>query len=103
VRAIIANSFERIHRSNLVGMGVLPCQLPQGTTAASLHLDGTEEFDLTGLDANAKPRQPVTLAVRRRNGTRDSITLTLRIDTQAEIDYVQRGGILPYVLEGLMA
>lgn len=103
VRAIIANSFERIHRSNLVGMGVLPCQLPQSTTAASLHLDGTEEFDLTGLDANAKPRQTVTLAVRRRNGARDSITLTLRIDTQAEIDYVQRGGILPYVLEGLTA
>jgi aconitate hydratase len=103
VRAIIAGSFERIHRSNLVGMGVLPCQLPQGTTAASLQLDGTEEFDLTGLDANAKPRQRVILAVRRRNGTRDSITLMLRIDTQAEIDYVQHGGILPYVLEGLMA
>lgn len=103
VRAIIANSFERIHRSNLVGMGILPCQLPQGTTAASLHLDGTEEFDLTGLDVNAKPRQALTLSVRRRDGRRDSVTLTLRIDTQAEIDYVQRGGILPYVLEGLMA
>ena len=74
-----------------------------GTTAASLHLDGTEEFDLTGLDASVKPRQPVTFVVRRRNGARDSITLTLRVDTRAEIDYVQRGGILPYVLEGLMA
>ncbi|OGA45161.1 MAG: aconitate hydratase 1 [Betaproteobacteria bacterium RIFCSPLOWO2_12_FULL_62_13] len=103
VRAVIANSFERIHRSNLVGMGVLPCQLPAGTTAASLGLDGSEQFDLLGLDENAKPRQPVTLVIRRRNGTQDSVTLTLRIDTQAELDYVRRGGILPYILDGLMS
>ena len=101
VRAVIANSFERIHRSNLVGMGVLPCQLPQGVTTASLGLTGDEQFDLLGLDENAKPRQPVTLVIRRDNGSQDNITLTLRIDTPAELDYVRRGGILPYVLEEL--
>jgi aconitate hydratase len=103
VRAVIAASFERIHRSNLVGMGVLPCQLPQGVTAASLGLSGGEQFDLVGLNENAQPRQAVTLVVRRQNGTRHRITLTLRLDTPAELEYVRRGGILPYVLEGLLA
>ncbi len=103
VRAVIAASFERIHRSNLVGMGVLPCQLPQGVTAASLGLTGDEQFDLVGLNENAQPRQPVTLVMRRQNGAQHRITLTLRLDTPVELEYVRRGGILPYVLEGLMA
>jgi aconitate hydratase len=103
VRAVIAGSFERIHRSNLVGMGVIPCQLPQGVTAVSLGLTGNEEFDLTGLDDHARPRQPVTLVVKRPNGKQERLELTLRLDTPAELDYVRRGGILPYVLAGLTA
>ncbi|MEO8440940.1 MAG: aconitate hydratase AcnA [Betaproteobacteria bacterium] len=103
VRVVVAASFERIHRSNLVGMGVLPCQLPAGVTAATLALTGDEVFDLTGLDEQAKPRQPVTLVVKRKNGREESVTLTLRLDTPAEIDYVRHGGILPYVLAGLSA
>ena len=103
VRVVIANSFERIHRSNLVGMGVLPCQLPEGVTVATLGLDGTETYDVLGLTANTKPRQPVTLAIKHADGRKEMVTLTLRLDTQAEIEYVKRGGILPYVLEGLAA
>ena len=103
VRVVIAASFERIHRSNLVGMGVLPCQLPHGVTAVSLGLTGSEQFDLLGLDEHAKPRQPVTLVVTRQNGKQERVTLTLRLDTPAELDYVRRGGILPYALAGLTA
>ena len=98
VRAVIAGSFERIHRSNLVGMGVLPCQLPAGTTAATLALDGTETFDLVGLDDTAKPGQALTLVVHRANGKTEKVPVTLRLDTPAEIDYVRHGGIMPYVL-----
>ena len=98
VRAVVANSFERIHRSNLVGMGVLPCQLHAGGTAATLALDGSEAFDLTGLDDRAKPGEALTLVVRRANGRTDNIPVTLRLDTPAEIDYVRHGGIMPYVL-----
>ncbi len=103
VRAIIAGSFERIHRSNLVGMGVLPCQLPAGVTAATLKLDGRETFDLIGLDSKAKPRQPVTLVIRRPDGKEDRVTLTLRLDTPAEVNYVRHGGIMPYMLDELVA
>jgi aconitate hydratase len=103
VRAVVASSFERIHRSNLVGMGVLPCQLPVGVTAATLGLTGEEEFDLIGLGDQAKPRQAVTLVIRRKNGQEERVTLTLRLDTPAELDYVRNGGILPYVLAGLTA
>ena len=103
VRAVIANSFERIHRSNLVGMGVIPCQLPHGITAATLGLSGDEEFDLLGLDEQAKPRQAVTLVIKRQNGKQERVELMLRLDTPAELDYVRRGGILPYVLAGLTA
>jgi aconitate hydratase len=103
VRAIVASSFERIHRSNLVGMGVLPCQLPAGVTAATLKLDGRERFDLTGLDANAKPRQSVTLVIHRPDGTQDHVALTLRLDTPAEVNYVRHGGIMPYMLNELVA
>jgi aconitate hydratase len=103
VRAIIAGSFERIHRSNLVGMGVLPCQLPAGVTATTLRLKGDEEFDLLGLDGNARPRQDVTLVIRRKDGTQHDVPLVLRLDTAAEIDYVRCGGIMPYILAQLAA
>ena len=103
VRAIIANSFERIHRSNLVGMGVLPCQLPAGVTPATLRLDGRETFDLIGLDKNAKPRQTVTLVIHRSDGKQDKVELTLRLDTPAEVNYVRHGGIMPYMLDELVA
>jgi aconitate hydratase len=103
VRAVIAQSFERIHRSNLVGMGVLPCQFKEGTNAASLKLNGTEVFDLTGLEKGAvRPMQDVTLVIRRANGETEEVPVTLRIDTPIELDYYQHGGILPYVLRQLV-
>ncbi len=103
VKVVIAQSFERIHRSNLVGMGVLPCQFEEGTSAAFLRLDGTETFDITGLEGDVKPRQPVTLVVRRGNGVTDNVPLILRIDTPIEIDYFLHGGILQYVLRQILA
>lgn len=98
VRAIVANSFERIHRSNLVGMGVLPCQLPPGVTAGTLKLNGSERFDVVGLNESAQPGQALTLVIHRSNGGADQVPLILRLDTAAEIDYVRHGGIMPYVL-----
>jgi aconitate hydratase len=103
VKAVIAQSFERIHRSNLVGMGVLPCQFKDGVNAASLGLDGTETFDLIGLEHGVKPQQDVTLVVHRADGKTENVPVTLRIDTPVEIDYYQHGGILPYVLRQLLA
>jgi aconitate hydratase len=102
VRAVIASGFERIHRSNLIGMGVLPCQFPEGVNAQTLELDGTERFDLT-VGAALRPRQPATLCIERRDGRRDSVPLVLRIDTPIEAAYFSAGGILPYVLEQLLA
>ena len=101
VRAVIARGFERIHRSNLIGMGVLPCQFPEGLSAQSLALDGTELFDLT-LGEPPRPRQPATLHITRRDGRRESVPLVLRIDTPIEAAYFVAGGILPYVLEQLV-
>ena len=98
VRAVVASSFERIHRSNLVGMGVLPCQLPAGTTAATLKLDGSETFEITGLSDASKPGEALKLTVHRANGKTEQVAVTLRLDTPAEIDYVRHGGIMPYVL-----
>jgi aconitate hydratase len=98
VRAVIACSFERIHRSNLVGMGVLPCQFMPGKSATAYALDGSERFDLTGLDEDVKPGARVTLVVHRSNGEVEEIPLTLRLDTQIEADYVRHGGIMPYIL-----
>ncbi len=104
VKAVVAQSFERIHRSNLVGMGVLPCQFKEGTNAASLKLDGTETFDITGLEnIEVQPRQDVTLTIHRANGETQQVPMTLRIDTPIEIDYYLHGGILPYVLRQLLA
>jgi aconitate hydratase len=103
VRAVVARSFERIHRANLVGMGVLPFQLPDGVSAETLRLDGSEIYDLPGVEGALQPRQPVTLRIRRASRTVDEVTLTLRIDTPAEVEYVRHGGILPYVLRQLIA
>jgi aconitate hydratase len=102
VKAAIAQSFERIHRSNLVGMGVLPCQFKDGMSAASLGLDGSETFDLRGVEAGIEPRQDVTLVIHRANGATEEIQITLRIDTPIEVDYYRHGGILPYVLRQLL-
>lgn len=101
VRAVVAQSFERIHRSNLVGMGVLPLQFKEGTSAATLGLDGTEMFDITGLD-NLVPQQDVTLVIHRQNGETSEVPVTVRIDTPIEIDYYRHGGILQYVLRQLI-
>ena len=100
VRAVIARGFERIHRSNLIGMGVLPCQFPEGVSAQTLGLDGTERFDLA-LGEPLRPRQPATLHIERRDGRRESVPLVLRIDTPIEAAYFSAGGIMPYVLEQL--
>ena len=104
VGAVIAESFERIHRSNLVGMGVLPLQFKEGQSATSLSLDGTETFDLTGLESvNVHPRQEVTLTVRRADGSTIESHVILRIDTPIEVEYYKAGGILPYVLRQLLS
>jgi aconitate hydratase len=103
VKAVVAQSFERIHRSNLVGMGVLPCQFKAGVSAQTLQLDGTETFDLVDLSDNIKPRQDVTLVIHRSNGKTDKVSVILRIDTPIEIEYYRHGGILPYVLGQLIA
>ncbi len=103
VKAVVAESFERIHRSNLVGMGVLPLQFKDGVNAQTLGLDGTEIFDITGLDGGVKPQQDVTLIIHRPNSTSVEVPVKLRIDTAIEIDYYQHGGILPYVLRQLIS
>ena len=103
VKAVVAQSFERIHRSNLVGMGLLPLQFKEGTTAQSLKLDGTETYDIVGLDANLKPQQDLALKITRADGKVENVPVRCRIDTPIEIDYYQHGGILPYVLRQLVA
>jgi aconitate hydratase len=103
VKAVVAQSFERIHRSNLVGMGVLPLQFKDGTTAQTLKLDGTETYDIVGLDANIKPQQDLTLKITRKDGSVENVAVRCRIDTPIEIDYYQHGGILPFVLRQLVA
>jgi aconitate hydratase len=103
VKAVVAQSFERIHRSNLVGMGVLPLQFKEGVNAQSLKLDGTETYDIVGLDANIKPQQDLTLKITRKDGSVENVNVRCRIDTPIEIDYYQHGGILPYVLRQLVA
>ncbi|HEY1764400.1 MAG TPA: aconitate hydratase AcnA [Opitutaceae bacterium] len=103
VRAVVAQSFERIHRSNLVGMGVLPLQFKEGTSAQTLKLDGTETFALLGLDRSLKPQQDLHLRITRQGGGSVDVPVSCRIDTPIEIDYYQHGGILPYVLRQLLA
>lgn len=101
VKAVIAKSFERIHRSNLVGMGVLPCQFKDGDSAQSLKIQGDEEFDIVGLD-NIKPQMDVKLIIKRKDGSKQEVDLLTRIDTPIEVDYYKHGGILPYVLRELL-
>jgi len=103
VKAVISQSFERIHRSNLVGMGVLPCQFNDGENAASLGLDGTESFDLLGITEGITPGKMLSLVIHRADGTTDTTQVKLRIDTPIEVDYYKHGGILPYVLRQLVA
>ena len=103
VKAVVAESFERIHRSNLVGMGVLPLQFLEGVSAKTLNLDGTEIYDITGLSDSIQPRQDVTLHITRKDGAKESHQVKLRIDTPIEVDYYRHGGILPFVLRQLVA
>ncbi|WP_281302095.1 MULTISPECIES: aconitate hydratase AcnA [unclassified Iodidimonas] len=101
VRAVIVESFERIHRSNLVGMGVLPLQFKDGMTAQSLKLTGKERFDITGIGKGIKPRQDVACTLHYEDGSSKDITLLCRIDTADEVSYYENGGILHYVLRRL--
>jgi aconitate hydratase len=103
VRFVVARSFERIHRSNLVGMGVLPCQLDEGVSAQTLGLDGSEVFDLVGVAGKLAPRQRARLVVHRRDGRSDEVPVTVRIDTPIEAEYLRHGGIMPYVLRQILA
>jgi aconitate hydratase len=103
VRAVAAQSFERIHRSNLVGMGVLPLQFREGTNAQTLRLDGTETFDVLGLGPALRPQQELSLRLHRANGQVETVPVRCRIDTPIEIEYYRHGGILPYVLRQLAA
>ena len=102
IKAVVAESFERIHRSNLVGMGVLPLQFPDGVTRGTLKLDGSETFDLIGLETGIRPGMAVRLTIRRPGGKSDTLDLACRIDTLDEVEYYRHGGILPYVLRGLL-
>jgi aconitate hydratase len=103
VKAVVAASFERIHRSNLVGMGVLPLQFVDGTNAQTLDLDGSETYGITGLSDAIEPGQIVSLAITRKDGKQETVPVKLRIDTPIEIDYYRHGGILPFVLRELVA
>ena len=103
VKAVIAKSYERIHRSNLVGMGVLPLQFKGTDSAASLNLSGDETFDIGGIDENLKPQQDVLLTIKRKDGSTQQVPLLLRIDTPIEVDYYRHGGILSYVLRELIS
>lgn len=102
VKAVVARSFERIHRSNLVGMGVLPLQFLAGTSAETLGLIGNERFDIEGMEHGLRPQQHLDLIITRANGAQQSVPVLLRIDTPIEVDYFRHGGILPYVLRQLL-
>lgn len=102
VKAVVAESFERIHRSNLVGMGVLPLQFTGGTTRLDLTLDGTETFDILGIADGLKPRMEMVLTVTRADGNRQDVPLLCRIDTLDELEYFKNGGILQYVLRSMV-
>jgi aconitate hydratase len=103
VKAVVARSFERIHRSNLVGMGVLPLQFKGKDSVDTLGITGNETYDLEGLDGDIKPQQDATLVIRRADGSEKRVALLLRIDTSIEVEYFRHGGILPFVLRQLLA
>src|SRR2546425_854399 len=102
VRAVIVRSFERIHRSNLVGMGVLPFQFTGNDSVQSLGIKGDEVIDIAGIESGVRPRQEATLVIRRKDGSKQDIRVLLRIDTPIEVDYYVHGGILPFVLRDLL-
>ncbi|ALJ56952.1 Aconitate hydratase [Candidatus Xiphinematobacter sp. Idaho Grape] len=102
VRAVIAIGYERIHRSNLVGMGVLPLQFPEGISAKTLQLDGTEKFSVLKLNEKVQPRQALILRIERKDGSVKDVEVQLRVDTCIEVDYLRHGGILPLVLRKLL-
>jgi aconitate hydratase len=103
VKAVVVRSFERIHRSNLVGMGVLPLQFKGTDSVDALKITGDETFDVTGLDAGIRPQMDVTLVIHRKDGTTKEVPVLLRIDTPIEVDYYLHGGILPFVLRDLVS
>jgi aconitate hydratase len=103
IRAVIAESFERIHRSNLVGMGVLPLQFKAGENAESLGLTGHEALTIRGLAGEIRPRQDLTVEVERKDGSKSSFTVTARLDTPVDINYYRNGGILQTVLRKMLA
>ena len=102
MRAVIAESFERIHRSNLVGMGVLPLEFANGETRLTLGLTGFETYDIVGLDKSLRPRATLTVRAKDSDGTKEFKAMC-RIDTPEELRYYEHGGILPYVLRQLVA
>jgi aconitate hydratase len=103
VKAVVVRSFERIHRSNLVGMGVLPCQFKGADSVQTLGITGDETFDVTGIESGIRPQMDVTLTIHRKDGSKQSVPVLLRIDTPIEVDYYLNGGILPFVLRELVA
>lgn len=103
VKAVITESYERIHRSNLVGMGVLPLQFKPGDSRTSLGLDGSEIFDLQGQSEPLQPGQDIELTIHKNDGSSFNLTVTSRIDTADEVQYFLSGGILNYVLRNLMS
>src|SRR5699024_284473 len=103
IRAVIAQSYERIHRSNLVGMGVLPLQFMEGTSYDSLKLSPEDTYSVLGVDDNMQPRQDLTLEITRADGSVEQVPVLSRIDTPVEVDYYRHGGILPYVLRDILA
>jgi aconitate hydratase len=102
VKAVIVESFERIHRSNLVGMGVLPLTFKDGTTRQTLNLNGQEVLDVVGVEAGLRPRMDLMLRIHDADGSTRELPLTCRIDTLDELEYFRHGGILQYVLRGLL-
>ena len=103
VKAVCVRSYERIHRSNLVGMGVLPLQFKGADSVQTLGLAGDETFDVVGLENGIRPQMDVTLVIHRKDGSKKEVPVLLRIDTPIEVDYYLHGGILPYVLRELIA
>ena len=101
VKAVLAESFERIHRSNLIGMGVLPLQFPEGVNALSLGLDGTERVSIEGISGEFVPRMELNVTVTKVNGESQQLKALSRVDTADEVAYYQNGGILHYVLRSL--
>jgi aconitate hydratase len=104
IRVVVARGYERIHRSNLVGMGVLPCQFKGTDSVQTLGITGEESYDLIGVEGgNIKPLQDVTLVIHRKDGSTQNVAVTLRVDSPIEVEYLKNGGILPFVLRELMA